>query len=324
VVAGGAGAVGRLFTGLLAAAGREVCVADPEAFAADVPGVRQVKGDITAPDGALRAELERADLVLLAVPEPVALAALPALADVMPPHALLADTLSVKTRIAAALAEHAPGRQSLGLNPMFAPTLGMAGRPVAAVVPHGGPLVEELLDLVGASGGRIVRMDAERHDRVAAASQALTHATVLAFGQALAELDVDIEELSAVAPPPHATLLALLARIASGTPEVYWDIQSANPLAGSARDALAHGVDRLRDLSRDGEEEDFAHHLDALAGVLGTRLTHYQALCADLFTLPRTASGGNPDSLSCPGDLPAPGLRPGGPPSRFARPEETA
>jgi prephenate dehydrogenase len=284
VVAGGSGAVGRLFTGLLAAAGRDVCVIDPEPFTADTHGIRHLKGDIAAPDGALRAELQDADLLLLAVPEPVALAAVPALVGVLPSHALLADTLSVKTRIAAAVADHAPGLQAVGLNPMFAPALGLPGRPVAAVVLRGGPLTEELLDLVATSGGRIARMDAERHDRLAAASQALTHATVLAFGQALSELDVNIEEMAAVAPPPHATLLALLARIASGTPEVYWDIQSANPLAGSARDALARGVDRLRDLARDGDEEDFAHHLDALSGVLGDRLPHYRTVCADLFT----------------------------------------
>ncbi|WP_326699993.1 prephenate dehydrogenase [Streptomyces sp. NBC_01754] len=276
--------MGRLFTALLADAGRDVRVIDPEPLTAERTGIRRLEGDITAPGRALSAELAEADLVLLAVPESVALAAMPALADVLPSHTLLADTLSVKSRIAAAVADHAPGLQTVGLNPMFAPALGVADRPVAAVVLRGGPLVEELLGLVAASGGRIVRMDAERHDRLAAASQALTHATVLAFGQALSELDVEIEELAAVAPPPHATLLALLARITSGTPEVYWDVQFANPLAGSARDALARGVDRLRDLAREGDEEDFAHHLDAVSGVLGDRLPHYRDVCADLFT----------------------------------------
>ncbi|MCZ7460341.1 prephenate dehydrogenase dimerization domain-containing protein [Streptomyces sp. WMMC940] len=284
VVAGGSGAVGQLFTALLADFGRDVCVVDPEPLTAGMPGVRHLKGDIAAPGRALSDELAATDLLLLAVPESVALAAMPALADALPSHTLLADTLSVKSRIAAAVADHAPGLQSVGLNPMFAPSLGVPGRPVASVVLHGGPLVEELLDLVAAAGGRIVRMDAERHDRLAAASQALTHATVLAFGQALSELDVDIEELAAVAPPPHATLLALLARIASGTPEVYWDVQFANPLADCARDALARGVDRLRGLAREGDEEDFAHHLDALSGVLGDRLPHLRDLCADLFT----------------------------------------
>ncbi|MEU6084101.1 prephenate dehydrogenase/arogenate dehydrogenase family protein [Streptomyces sp. NPDC047108] len=283
VLAGGSGAVGGLFTGLLTGAGIDVCVVDPAPPAAGAV-VRHLPGDVTAPDEALRAELAATDLLLLAVPEEAALEAVRATAGSLRPGALLADTLSVKTRIAAAVADRAAGREAVGLNPMFAPSLGLDGRPVAAVVLRDGPLVTELLALVTGNGGRVVRVGAERHDRLAAASQALTHATVLAFGHALAGLDVDIEELAALAPPPHAALLALLARIASGTPEVYWDIQSANPYAGRAREALASGAARLEDITRDGDEKAFAHFLHELSGGLGDRLPHYRDLCAELFT----------------------------------------
>ncbi|MFE2581572.1 prephenate dehydrogenase/arogenate dehydrogenase family protein [Streptomyces sp. NPDC059378] len=295
VVAGGSGAVGRLFTAVLADAGLDVCAVDPEAPLTTRPDVRLLKGDITAPDDALRAELAGCDLLVLAVPEPVALDAVGALAGLLPHSALLADTLSVKSRIAAAVTARLPEHQAVGLNPMFAPALGLPGRPVAAVVLRDGPLAEELLGLVAGGGGRVVRMDAERHDRLAAASQALTHATVLAFGQALAELGADIGELTAVAPPPHTTLLALLARIASGTPEVYWDIQSANPYAERARAALAHGVDGLRDLARDGDEQDFERQLHRLAGVFGDRLDHFGDVCAGLFTALPALSPADPE-----------------------------
>ncbi len=283
VVAGGSGAVGGLFGEALASAGIDVCLTDLVPAATVPPGARLMPGDITAPHGALRTALAAADLVLLAVPEQTALDAVPALVGLLRPESLLADTLSVKTRFAAEVAARMPGQQAVGLNPMFAPSLGMAGRPVAATVLAEGPLVGDLFELVAEHGGRVVRMTPERHDRMAAASQTLTHATVLAFGQALAELDVDIDELAAVAPPPHATLLALLARIVSGTPEVYWDIQSANPLADDARDALARGVGRVRELARDGDEEAFAKNLRELSGVLGPRLPHYRDLCAELF-----------------------------------------
>ncbi|GAB7108602.1 hypothetical protein JCM4814A_69160 [Streptomyces phaeofaciens JCM 4814] len=295
VVAGGSGAVGDLFTALLAAAGAEVRVADPLAPAALPPGAHWVEGDITAPSGALRAELARTDLLLLAVPEPVALGALPALDGVLAEGALLADTLSVKGRVATAAGRLQGRRQTVGLNPMFAPSLGLRGRPVAAVVLHDGPLVRDLLGLVAAGGGRVVEMDADRHDRLAAASQVLTHATVLAFGHALAELGADIEELAAVAPPPHAALLGLLARIASGTPEVYWDIQSANPLADRAREALGHGVDGLRRIVADGGEADFERYLHNLSDVFGTRLPDFRDLCAEMFAhLPTPAAATGP------------------------------
>ncbi|MFI8995038.1 prephenate dehydrogenase/arogenate dehydrogenase family protein [Streptomyces sp. NPDC053542] len=297
VVAGGAGAVGRMFAGLLAAAGAEVCTVDtappggPAGTAGPPP--RQLRGDITAPDAAVRAELAAADVVLLALPERVALDAVAVLADAVRPDALLAETLSVKSSFSEAVRSAAPGHQAVGLNPMFAPSLGLPGRPVAAVVHRDGPLAARLLDIVRQGGGRVVTVAAAEHDRLAAASQALTHAAVLSFGAALAELDVDIETLSALAPPPHATLLALLARIAGGTPEVYWDVQAGNPLAREARQALASGLARLDGLADPDRladpaaaraaEAEFAGEMGRIREVFGKRLEPYGELCAGLF-----------------------------------------
>lgn len=288
VVAGGSGAIGQMFTALLVGSGVSVCVVDPQPPALTQPGVRWIAGDIRAGgdgdgDGdGVGAEIACADLLLLALPEPVAVAAVPALMDVLPARALLADTLSVKGHMATAVRGY-HGRQAVSLNPMFAPALGMRGRPVASVAFHDGPLVDELLALVEAHGGRVVRMDAERHDRLAAVSQALTHATVLAFGHALRTLDADVDELIAVAPPPHATLLALLARISSGAPEVYWDIQSGNPLTADVHAALARGVEHLRDVVGSGNAADFEGLLSDVAGVLGERRQSLADLCAQLF-----------------------------------------
>lgn len=164
-----------------------------------VAGIHWIEGDIRTPDDAVSAEVSRADLLLLAVPEPVAVSAVPALTGSLPEQALLADTLSVKQRMATAIRGF-PDRQAVSLNPMFAPALGMRGRPVASVVFHGGPLVDDLLALVEASGGRVVRMEASQHDRTTAISQALTHATILSFGCAMHALGADVEELIAVAP----------------------------------------------------------------------------------------------------------------------------
>ena len=110
---------------------------------------------------------------------------------------------------------------------------------------------------------------ADQHDRVAAAAQALTHAAVIGFGAALAELDVDIADLDRMGPPPHTALLSLLARIASGAPQVYWDVQAANPHAPAARRALARGVSQLAGVVEDGDRAAFGDLLDRLCGVLG-------------------------------------------------------
>lgn len=282
VVVGGGGAVGRLFADRLHASGAAVTVVDVVAAPRD-PRFDHRAGDVTAIDPALAEELARADAVVLAVPEPVALAAVSGVAAAMRPGALLVDTLSVKGRIAAAVRSEVSGQEALSLNPMFAPSLGFTGRAVAAVVLAEGPLGAELLRLIGGWGGAVRIVSAEEHDRLAGATQALTHAAVLSFGLALTGMGCGLSEIAAVAPPPHRALLALLARIAAGTPEVYWDVQAANPVAVTARTALADAARRFADLVDHGTEADFVALLGDLAGFFGPDLDQHRANCARAF-----------------------------------------
>jgi prephenate dehydrogenase len=242
--------------------------------------------------------MRRADIVVLAVPERVALAAVRALTRQLRPGALVVDTLSVKSAIVAALATHATHLEAVSLNPMFAPALGFDGRAVAAVVVHDGPRARALLDAIGRRGGRVAEVGADEHDRVAAVTQALTHAAVLAFGLALDELGVAVEDLGAVATPPHVTLLALLARIASGEPETYWDVQAGNPHARRARSALAEGLATLADAADHGTGRDFAAILERAHRSLGPDGDAYSRICADLFVLARPLA---PESAGHPG-----------------------
>jgi prephenate dehydrogenase len=271
VVAGGSGAVGSLFAERLAESGNDVVIVDVNEVAPTHRRARFVRGDIIDPTTEVTDLVATADAVLLSVPEPVALKAIDPLAAALRSDALVVDTLSVKTAVVPALetALTAGGAEALSLNPMFAPALGFAGHPVASVVVRDGRRGRALCSLIEQWGARVVPVTADQHDRVAAAAQVLTHAAVLAFGAALAEMDVDITDLDRMGPPPHTALLSLLARIASGTPEVYWDVQSANPHAPAARRALARGVSQLTSLVDNGDSAAFGDLLDRLSGVLG-------------------------------------------------------
>jgi len=270
VIAGGSGAVGALFAERLQEAGNDVVIVDLAAPGPTHSVIRFVQGDIADPDAVVTDLIRAADVVLLSVPESVALTAIDRMAAALRPDALIVDTLSVKTTVVPALrAAVMVAGEALSLNPMFAPALGFAGHPVASVIVRDGRRGRALRDLIEQWGARVVTVTADQHDRMSAASQALTHAAVLAFGAALAELDVDITDLDRIAPPPHAALLSLLARIASGAPEVYWDVQAANPHAPAARRALARGVSQLTDVVENGDRAAFSNLLKRLRGVLG-------------------------------------------------------
>lgn len=271
VLVGGNGAVGRLFAGALAAVAREIAIADVAAEPhPDVRGVGPYHAlDARQPSPALGAVLSDADCVVLALPEAAALDALPHVLAALPTDALLVDTLSVKTPFAqAALAARAPV-ELLSLNPMFAPSLGFAGHAVLAVELAPGRRSQALLTLLRSLARVVTVPDATAHDRAAAALQVATHASVLGFGLALARLDVDLDELLPVAPPPFLALLALLARIASANPETYADIQRANPFAAEARDALATTIAQLNHAALDADPQRIEQLVTQAGELLG-------------------------------------------------------
>ncbi len=279
VVVGGRGAVGSLVAGLLADDGLSVLAVDREPVSPSSSKFHQCVGDGLDPDHMLRHTLKSAEIVVLAVPEAVALSWSPVLVGA---NALVVETLSVKSGFAAKVAASSTSTAVLGINPMFAPALGMAGRPVAAVTHQPGDRVEEFLDRITRWGGRVVRMDADQHDRVAAATQALTHASVLAFGSALASLDVDPRLVEAVAPPPTRIMLALLARISGGEPEVYWDVQSGNPYARTARASWAEAVRDVESAITSGSESNFTALMERAGSPL-PNAEKYRELCGRLF-----------------------------------------
>lgn len=284
VVAGGAGAVGELLVRALRADGTEVVVLDPTPPSEDGTALAS---DITAPTARAVMALRAASTVVLAVPEPVALDAIPALGGLLRPHTLLVETLSVKSAVPAALHAHAPDVEALGVNPMFAPSLGLTGRPVVTVAHQRGPAVSAFVADLARWGAQVVELSADEHDRVTAATQALTHAAVLAFGLALDRLRVP-DVSAATAPPPHVLMRALLARVGTGAPEVYRDVQSGNPYAGAARRALRDGLDEL-DAAVAADPAAFADVMERARRPLGGRLERYRETCAQVFAdLPQT------------------------------------
>ena len=291
VVVGGGGAVGGLFVrALLAEGATSVALVDLRTSGCP-PRVAAIEDDVRSPSGETLERVGSSDIVILATPEEVAVGAVGALLPRMRRGSLLVDTLSVKSGIARALnagpaAAAAPaGPELLGVNPMFAPGLGFAGRSVIAVTYAGGPLAEAFLDLIARQGAEVVSLSVEEHDRACAALQVATHAAVLTFGMALRASGYDVSRAERIMPPPHRTMLALLGRILDGEPEVYRDVQAANPYAAEMRARLRDAQDRLDAIVESGRAEPFSELVDELRAVLSGAGVDYAKLCARLFEI---------------------------------------
>ncbi len=283
IVIGGQGAVGQLFAELLRSEG-EVTLVDLHR-GTPRPGTLSMVADACRPSPELIAELAEADIVVIALPEHAGTGAVEAVARHMPPGALLTETLSVKSGIVRAMASVAEryDLEALGVNPMFAPDLGFQGQPVVVSKVRGGERCRSLEILIDSHGGRLVFLSVQEHDRLTASLQVATHASVLTFGWTLQILDADIGVVATAAPPPHRTLLALLARIVSGTREVYRDIQFAHPHAREVRQALLDALMHLEDVAMDESADRFDDMLEKIAGWLGPYQEQLTCDCANLF-----------------------------------------
>lgn len=244
-----------------------------------------IENDILRPSDETLMLLGASDLVILAIPEPVAIESVRAVLPAMKRDSLLVDTLSVKSRYAQALMAMATSTELLGVNPMFAPSLGFAGRSVVAVPYRCGELAEAFMAFIAAQGAEVVRLDAEAHDRACAALQVATHASILCFGMALSAGGYDLAAAERIMPPPHRTMLALLARIVSADPEVYRDIQAANPFAPQIRETLVDAHRRLERIADSGDPESFRRLVAELRSMFAGTNTDYAALCARIFEI---------------------------------------
>ena len=282
LIVGGAGIVGRFIAGLLADAGHApiIIAREPAGRAFD----QRVMDALDLPEQAPEL-LQSVTTLVLALPEEVAVQVLRRYARLMPSLRLLVNTCSVQQPFQEHAAVLLTGVPSLGINPMFSPTLDCRARPVLLCERKPGAAGDWFAVLLERHGMRVTRMPPEEHDRTLAVCQTLPHAAVLAFAFAVQRSECDPAVLAALAPPPMQTLLALAARILHNPPQTYWDIQRHNRHGARQREYLASGLDLLHQFCRQDTPDAFTAELDAVRDWLGPGVTTHGRTCAQLFNL---------------------------------------
>lgn len=265
VVVGAAGAVGRLMGKQLSTAGVRVTGIDLEPAGDDLPWEGFLCVDVAAPARAdVRGVVQKTDLLVVALPESIAFAAMDRLVPELSAGALLTDVFSTKTPVSNWLQTARSDIEVLSLQPLFAPDLGFAGQNVAAVEFSGGPRSRWLMELLTEWGAQVTVVDAATHDAMCALNQVAVHASLLAYGLALESLDADVEALSTLSTPQSRALLAAVSRMAELNPEGYWAIQAGNPEGAHAREAMRQGLERLTSWVDEGDAAGFTKALGSL------------------------------------------------------------
>ncbi|WP_254278678.1 NAD(P)-binding domain-containing protein [Haloarcula marina] len=232
----GAGSMGRWFARTLRAHTDATLAfadvdSDAAAEAADAVDGRAVPTDTD----------ERFDVVCLAVPMPVAEAAIESYADRA--TGALVDVSGSMADPLAAMEAAAPELQRASLHPLFAPENAPGNLPV--VTAAGGDLLDTVMGALSAAGNDTFETTAAEHDEAMETVQAGAHAAVLAYATAFERVPDRFQT------PVSAALGDLAEQVASGDAHVYADIQETFDGA----DRVADAAQRIADADREAFTE---------------------------------------------------------------------
>jgi prephenate dehydrogenase len=284
VIIGSNGGFGMLLSNLLSEAGYNVGGIDLQATPAAAGLFSDyVSSNILEMSEAATALIREAECVILSLPEEVALACFPNVVETVTPGSLILDVLSVKSAIVSLMEEVEKTVELLSLHPMFAPEVGFREQNVVVIEVRPGPLSVEILAFIENCGSNVTLMTAEQHDASTAAIQVATHAALISFGLALNKMGYGIEETLRMSTPLHRIMLALLARVLAGDPEIYWRIQLKHPLSSRARHLLMQSLEGLDAAVQAHDFAEFESLIQAARTPIASEMERLTDYCGEIF-----------------------------------------
>jgi chorismate mutase / prephenate dehydrogenase len=235
LVIGGRGKMGGWFAEFLASQGFRVAIADPMGAQAGFDYVADWENDALD-----------FDLIVLATP-------LGATADLLQvlarrqPRGLIFDLGSLKTPLRAGLdALVKAGCRVTSLHPMFGPdTELLSGRHVIFIDLGNAEALAQAQELFAPTMAERVVMDLDEHDRLVAYVLGLSHALNIVFFTALADSGEAAPRLARLSSTTFDSQLDVASKVAAESPDLYFEIQSANEYGGESLMALQTAVERL-------------------------------------------------------------------------------
>ena len=248
LIIGGCGGFGRRFTEEFLQSGLDVTTVDVTAGADYV-------FDVSLDPHALAELAAGKDLVLMCLDEAATLRVLPAVSEVLYDQTLLADICSVKTQVCEWVSSASLSCEYLSLHPMFGPQRPLLGNNVVVIPVNPGAKTAAFTALLQSWQLNVLEISAAEHDAVTAMVQIIPHALLTSFAKLRSEMTLSDDLIDAFATPIFRDLERVAMGLVSESPDLYHNIQTANPNGNAARSALSQAVSQaLAALSDDNPE----------------------------------------------------------------------
>jgi len=223
-------------------------------------------------------------ILILTIPNAVAEAAVRNIVIPYNRKSLVVDFLSEKDSFAQLMQREVPESESIGIHPLFAPSVGWKDQNVL-VNPRRitSPIALTLIRQLEAWGAIVHYCDAREHDQLMSFVQVAIHAALIAYAEFLVAGNVNFDLLDKVSTPASRIMWAMLVRILGNDPAVYWEIQANNTTAKETRDALIRSVQSLNEFIENDNRAPFDETFQKLRDLFGDNLKKYKRLSDELF-----------------------------------------
>lgn len=247
LVIGGAGRMGRWLVRFFDSQGFDVLIADAA-----------ITGDGARGFSDWREAPLDVDLIVVAAPIDASRKIIEELGLLRPPG-LVFDVSSIKAPLVDSLRRAADaGLNICSVHPMFGPdTRLLAGHHVLLADCGNAGAVIRARALFDETMASLVEVSLAQHDRLMAWVLGLSHALNVAFAAALADSDMEADQLAAISSTTFQRQLDIATDVTAENPELYFEIQRLNPYEGGVLEALRRALGSLESSVLEGDAKTF-------------------------------------------------------------------
>lgn len=210
--------------------------------------------------------IQSCDVVCVSVPIHQTVEVIEEIAPHMREEQLLFDLTSVKEKPCAAMAK--ARCHVIGTHPMFGPKVDeLEGQNVAYCPIRPGNYPDLLASIF--EGANLIEISPEKHDRMMAMIQSMTHFSSLAFIATMMRDGLKVNELFNFATPAFKIQLMIAARILSQSGGLYADIEMENPYFDEIMDSYEGAFEQLHGLVDDRDRKGYKELFEKLGDYLG-------------------------------------------------------
>lgn len=210
--------------------------------------------------------VKKSDAILFSVPISKTVEVVDSIIKFTRKEQILMDLTSIKTPAVNAMLKSKC--EVLGLHPVFGPTVDLKNQIMVVCKARERERTKLFLKLFEKSGMKLKYSTTEKHDKIMAAVQGMTHLNSIALGHALMQLDNPLEETLEFSSPIYKMRLAMVGRILAQDPRLYADIAIENPFMEEALKEIEKSNNELIKLIRKKDKKGFEKYFRDAAGYL--------------------------------------------------------